>query len=399
MRFLHTSDWHLGRSFLGVSLLEDQAHVLEQLVELVRGADLDAVLLAGDVYDRLTPPPDAVELLDEVLTRIVVDCRVPVVLIAGNHDSAERLGFGSRLLDARGLHVAGPAPRAVRFEDRHGEVEVVAVPYAEPGAVAARLADPEVVEAEGAMRAELAAMNASAGTKPPPGAGSAADADSPTASGPGRRIVVAHAFVAGGSTSESERPLVLGNAALVSPSCFDGFGYAALGHLHRPQRVGRAEVRYSGSLLKYSFDEAAHHKSVSIVEMGADGSCRIEEVALGARRDVRVLEGTLEEIRRAAEADTSRDDYVLARLTDRGAILDAIGKVRDLYPNCLRVDREAFFAARSEDAGPRLDLRHHGEAELFDAFFAEVTGTSPDEDEARAFAEALAAARARGAEA
>lgn len=397
MRFLHTSDWHLGRSFLGVSLLDDQAHVLEQLVELVRGADLDAVLLAGDVYDRLSPPPDAVELLDEVLTRLVVDCRVPVVLIAGNHDSAERLGFGSRLLDARGLHVAGPAPRSVRFEDRHGVVEVVAVPYAEPGAVAARLADPQVVEAEGAMRAELAAMTGPTGTGSRSGA--AAAADSATGHASGRRIVVAHAFVAGGSTSESERPLVLGNAALVSPSCFDAFGYAALGHLHRPQRVGRAEVRYSGSLLKYSFDEASHRKSVSIVEMDADGSCRIEEVALGARRDVRVLEGTLEEIRRSAETDTSRDDYVLARLTDRGAILDAIGKVRDLYPNCLRVDREAFFAARSEDAGPRLDLRQHGEAELFEAFFAEVTGAPPDEDEARAFADALAAVRARGAEA
>lgn len=397
MRFLHTSDWHLGRSFLGVSLLDDQAHVLEELVELVRGADLDAVLLAGDVYDRLSPPPDAVELLDEVLTRLVVDCRVPVVVIAGNHDSAERLGFGSRLLDARGLHVAGPAPRSVRFEDRHGTVEVVAVPYAEPGAVAARLADPEVVEAEGAMRAELVAMTGPAGTSSRSGA--AAEADSATGHASGRRIVVAHAFVAGGSTSESERPLVLGNAALVSPSCFDAFGYAALGHLHRPQRVGRAEVRYSGSLLKYSFDEASHRKSVSIVEMDADGSCRIEEVALGARRDVRVLEGTLEEIRRSAETDTSRDDYVLARLTDRGAILDAIGKVRDLYPNCLRVDREAFFAARSEDAGPRLDLRQHGEAELFDAFFAEVTGAPPDEDEARAFADALAAVRARGAEA
>jgi exonuclease SbcD len=397
VRFLHTSDWHLGRSFLGVSLLDDQAHVLEQLVELVRGADLDAVLIAGDVYDRLSPPPDAVQLLDEVLTRLVVDCRVPVVLIAGNHDSAERLGFGSRLLDARGLHVAGPAPRSVRFEDRHGVVEVVAVPYAEPGAVAARLVDPEVVEAEGAMRAELAAMTGPAGTRSR--SGTAAEADSATGHASGRRIVVAHAFVAGGSTSESERPLVLGNAALVSPSCFDAFGYAALGHLHRPQRVGRAEVRYSGSLLKYSFDEAAHRKSVSIVEMDADGSCRIEEVALRARRDVRVLEGTLEEIRRSAETDTSRDDYVLARLTDRGAILDAIGKVRDLYPNCLRVDREAFFSARSEDAGPRLDLRQHGEAELFDAFFAEVTGAPPDEDEARAFADALVAVRARGAEA
>jgi len=210
---------------------------------------------------------------------------------------------------------------------------------------------------------------------------------------------VAHAFVAGGSTSESERPLVMGNAALVPAACFDGFAYAALGHLHRPQRVGRPEVRYSGSLLKYSFDEADHRKSVSVVDMDAAGACTIEEVTLGVKRDVRVIEGTLDELRRAGQDDARRDDYVLARLTDRGAVLDAIGKLRALYPNCLRVQHDAFFTARQGEAAERADLRRHTEVELFEAFFRDVTGDGPNDDEARAFADALASVRRLQAEA
>jgi exonuclease SbcD len=204
--------------------------------------------------------------------------------------------------------------------------------------------------------------------------------------------------VSGGSTSESERPLVMGNAALVSADCFDGFAYAALGHLHRPQRIGRPEVRYSGSLLKYSFDEASHRKSVSVVEIDAAGGCTIEEVALAARRDVRILEGTLEQIQQASAADSCRDDYVLARLADRGAVIDAMGKLRAAYPNCLHVRHDDFIADRGDDGAPRADLRSHSESELFDAFYREVTGEAASEEEARAFADALAAVRRTQAE-
>ena len=380
MRLLHTSDWHLGRSFLGTSLLDDQAFVLENLVSAAIDAKVDAILLAGDVYDRSTPPADAVELLDETLTRLVAVHGIPVVMIAGNHDSGERLGFGSRLLGARGLHVAGTAPCTVTLEDEHGPIDIVALPFAEPAEVASRTGAEALADHEAAMRAEIAA--ATAGLAPGR-----------------RRIAVAHAFVAGGSTSESERPLVMGNAALVPADCFDGFAYAALGHLHRPQRIARAEVRYSGSLLKYSFDEAAHRKSVSIVEMDAAGACTIEEVALPVKRDVRVLDGTLDDLRRAGETDAGRDDYVLARLSDQGAVLDAIGKLRALYPNCLRVQHEAFFRTREGEAAERADLRRHSEVELFDAFFHDVTGGAPSEEESRAFADALAAVRRSAAEA
>ncbi len=373
MRLLHTSDWHLGRSFFGASLLDDQAHVLDQLVTLAAESRIDAVLVAGDVYDRSVPPADAVALLDETLTRLVAAHGIPVVVIAGNHDSGDRLGFASRLLTERGLHVAGTEPLVVRLGDAHGAVDIVAVPFAEPAATAARCEDDSISDHDAALRADLARCLAG-GAKA------------------SRRIAVAHAFVSGGMTSESERPLVLGNAALVAAEAFEGFAYAALGHLHRPQRVGRDEVRYSGSLLKYSFDEASHRKSVSIVEIGADGSAKIEEVRLGVRRDVRVLDGSLDEILAAAPGDGSRDDYVLARLTDRGAVIDAMGKMRSAYANCLHIQRNEFLAARGEGEG-RVDLRRHTESEMFDAFFREITGTEPDDDERRAFSDALAVAR------
>jgi len=313
-------------------------------------------------------------------------------VIAGNHDSGERLGFGSRLLTERGLHLAGTQPRVVTLGDAFGPIDVVAVPFAEPAATAARTGDATIVNHDAALRADLAsATAAAAGPEQPGGPGKPGrKKDSPS---PRRRIAVSHAFVSGGSTSESERPLVMGNAALVAADCFDGFAYAALGHLHRPQRIGRNAVRYSGSLLKYSFDEATHRKSVSVVEIDAAGSCTIEEVALAARRDVRILEGTLDELQRASAADTSRDDYVLARLADRGAVIDAMGKLRALYPNCLHVQRDEFFAVRGEDEAARVDLRRHSESELFDAFFRDVTGEAASDDETRAFADALTAVR------
>jgi exonuclease SbcD len=372
VRFLHTSDWHLGRSFFGASLLDDQAHVLDQLVTLAAESRLDAVLVAGDIYDRSVPPADAVSLLDETLTRLVEAHRIPVVLIAGNHDSGDRLGFASRLLTERGLHVAGTSPLVVHFHDEHGAIDVVAIPFAEPAAAAVRCEDDSISDHDAAIRADLARLL---------GNGSSAS----------RRVAVSHAFVSGGSTSESERPLVLGNAALVAAECFDGFSYAALGHLHRPQRVGRNEVRYCGSLLKYSFDEATHRKSVSIVEIGADGSATIEEVALTVRRDVRVLEGTLDEILAASGDDGSREDYVLARLSDRGAVIDAMGKMRAAYGNCLHIQRSELLAAQGGDA--RVDLRKQSHAEMFEAFFREMTGEDPDSDERRAFDEALTIAR------
>jgi DNA repair protein SbcD/Mre11 len=402
VRFLHTADWHLGRSFFGASLIDDQAHALDQLVRAAVDARVDAVFVAGDVYDRSTPSADAVCLLDETLTRLVLEHGIPVVVIAGNHDSAARLGFGSRLLCSKGLHVAAGEPCRVQFGDAHGSLDVVAIPFAEPAAVATRLGDEAIDDHDRALRADVAAAVAAIAAQRQSAAAAAPAGKPATSAAPrrktkntsagGRTIAVAHAFVTGGRTSESERPLVLGNAALVGADCFDGLSYVALGHLHRPQPVGRAEVRYSGSLLKYSFDEADHRKSISIVEIDGVGACRLEEIRLSARHDVRVLEGTLAELQRFAETDSCRDDYVMVKLADRGAVIDSIGKLRALYPNCLRVDHTAFFASRGGDPAGRGDLRRHSERELFERFFVEVTGEALTPDESRAFGDALVAA-------
>src|SRR5690554_3929586 len=311
MRFLHTSDWHLGRILHGRSLIEDQAHVLDRFVDLVRDARPDAVLIAGDVYDRAVPPAEAVELLDDTLSRIVLGQGVPVLVIAGNHDSPERLGFGARLLAERGLTIVGrvDAPRAVAFEDDWGRVVVHPLPYAEPALVRDAFGD-DVADHEAALAALLGRVRAAH----PAGV---------------RSVVMAHAFVAGGAESDSERPLSVGGSAVVDAGLFDGFDYVALGHLHRPQRVGADHVRYAGSLLKYSTSEAGHAKSVSLVELRAPGERTVEEIALAPLRDLRVLTGPLDALIASAATDPAREDYVFARLTDRGALLDPMARLRE----------------------------------------------------------------------
>lgn len=373
MRFLHTADWHLGRIFHNVHLTDDQAYVLEQFVALAKEAGPDAIVIAGDVYDRAVPPPEAVRLLDEVFSRLALDCRVPVIVIAGNHDSPERLGFGERLLARQRLHVLGQVAAElppVVVADEAGPVYFCPLPYAEPAVVRERLA----VEAAG-HEAALAALTARAAATVPAGA---------------RKVAVAHAFVAGGTGCESERPLAVGALPTVSAAVFAGFDYVALGHLHQAQRVGGEQVRYAGSLLKYSFSEASHRKSVALVELDAAGRATVEEIALAPRRDVRCLEGCLADILAAGERDERKEDYIAVTLRDSGAIFDAMGKLRRVYPNVLHVGRAEGAAATA--TGARVDHRRQSEAELFAAFFAQATGqalTAAEETAAAGLLEAF----------
>ncbi len=384
MRFIHTADWHLGRLFHSVHLTEDQCYVLDQFVDLVADVRPAAVLIAGDVYDRGVPPTEAVELLNDVLGRIVRGLGVPVVMIAGNHDSPSRLGFGSQLLAAEGLHIAGPLPAGgaltVPFSDDEGPLVVQAVPYADPVQVRADLAEllhgerphePDIQTHEQAMRV----LTGLARNLTPPGA---------------RSLFVGHAFVAGAGTSDSERPLAVGGAGEVPATVFEGFDYVALGHLHLPQRAGGAAIRYAGSLLTYSFLEVDQRKSVSIVEIGAPGSgaattarVTVEEVELRPRRRVRVIEGTLRALLDAAPADQSRADYLCARLTDKGALLNAMAQLQQAYPNCLHLERPGLELS---DRPLRLaDLATKSESEHFAAFFEYVTDEPLSADERTAF--------------
>lgn len=391
MRLIHTADWHLGRLFHNVHLTDDQAAVLDQFVDLVREARADAVLIAGDLYDRAVPPIEAVELLDDVLTRIVVGLGVPVVAIAGNHDSASRVGFGHALLRERGLHLAGrlrsdAAP--VTLLDEHGPVHVHSLPFAEPSMARYAYDDDAIHDQQAVIAAGVSRALAAA----PPGE---------------RRVAVAHAFVAGGwESKDSERPLSVGGAGSVAGDTFAGLDYVALGHLHRPQRAGADAVRYSGSLLKYSFAEHDHEKSVSLVEIGAPGSAdgaagasgrarvTVEAVPLVPVRDVRVIEGTLADLVERGREDPRPNDYIQAVLHDATALLDPLGRLREVYPNALGIERPDLERLRPGGEAPG-DVLRRSEAELFAAFFAYATGEPVSEAQAAAFAATVDELRGR----
>ena len=366
MRFLHTSDWHLGRLFHGVHLTMDQSYVLDQLIDVVAEARVDAVVIAGDIYDRAVPPPDAVTLLDDTLARIVIGLHVPVLMIAGNHDSPERLGFGARIFSPQKVHVSGILTRqtkTVLLEDEHGTVHFYLVPYAEPASVREQIGDPAAVDHSSAARILLDRIRS---VHPQTR----------------RSVVVAHAFVAGGVESESERPLSVGGSGAVAANHFSGFNYVALGHLHRAQQAGAETVTYSGSLMKYSFSEAGEAKGINLVEINGKGEGRVEQIKLTPRRDVRRIEGCLSQL--LNHPAPGQDDYLEVTLLDKGAILDPIGKLRQVYPNVLHLRRPEILnlaSSRRTDS----DHRRIADLDLFSSFFAEVTGDELTEAQAAAY--------------
>lgn len=372
MRILHTSDWHLGRIFHGIYLTADQDHVLQQFIQLAGEARPDVILITGDIYDRSVPPTEAIKLLDETLSRILMDYQIPIILITGNHDSPDRLGFGNRLMARQGLHLIGQLTdrlKPVVIHDPYGPVYFCPAPYAEPPLVRERLCAPDAVNHEQAMISLIQHLS----TPIPAGA---------------RKVILAHAFAAGGEESESERPLSVGGSGTVSASLFQHFNYAALGHLHQPQNVGCEHVRYAGSLLKYSFSEAAHRKCVTLVEMDGAGKTSIETISLTPRRDVRRLEGYFTDILAGPGNGESRDDYIMVTLRDPGPIMDAIGKLRQVYPNVLHLERPSLTAG-GELRGPGADHRRLNEADLFSSFFEQVTGTPLSGEQNKAFVETL----------
>lgn len=358
MRIIHTADWHLGRSLHGQNLIEDQAYILDQFVLLVKEAGADAVIIAGDVFDRSAPPAEAVSLLSGTLTRICHGLKVPTLVISGNHDNPERIGFAQQLLENGRLYMTGPLNpnlQPVVLEDRFGPVYFCPIPFADPAFVRSFTGREDVHDHETAM----AVMTAYCLQRVPDGA---------------RKVAIAHAFVNGGEESESERPLsALGGAGRVSHQLFAPFHYTALGHLHRPQQVGSDNVYYAGSLLKYSFAEAAHEKGICLVEMDASGAVITREnMALKPKRDLRCIEGCLEGL--LQNPVQGRDDYLRVTLHDEGALLDPLGKLRQVYPNILDIQRPAITEPRSDLVGPGDDFRKMTDADLFGSFYQQVVG-------------------------
>ena len=357
MRFLHTADWHLGKLLHGEHLTAEQRGLLDQLCEIVRETNPDILLMAGDVYDRSVPPSGAVELLDDALSRLVIDLDTPTVLIAGNHDSPDRLDFGSRILRERGLHVFSkprPGPGIVTVEDEHGPVHIAGIPYTEPPQARHVFGEPSIKTHDDVVATQTDAVREAI----PDGE---------------RSIAVAHVFAQGGELADSERPLAIGGAETVHTSRFEGFDYVALGHLHRRQQVGDGPIHYSGSLMKYSFDEVHHKKSVHLVEMNGAGECEVERIPLVPERDLRRVEGTLSEIQAAAPPEEDAQDYIWVTLQDDGPVVDAMSRIRETYPNALHVEHPARVEVSSL-SGMASNLEAQSAEEVFEEFAEHVAG-------------------------
>jgi DNA repair protein SbcD/Mre11 len=415
MRLLHTSDWHLGRSLHRADLRQAQAAYLDHLVGVVRSEKVDAVLVAGDVYDRAIPPVDAVELCADGLARLR-DAGARVVVISGNHDSAGRLGFGSALVDAAGVYLrtrAGAVAQPVMLEDRHGPVAVYAVPYLEPDAVRAEL-PPEP------GRREVGPGSPPSGSPPSgsPPSGSPPSGSPPSGSPPRghagvlgravqciradvaarggvRAVAMAHAWVAGGEASDSERDISVGGVGRVPATLFGGFSYVALGHLHGQQTLGPT-LRYSGSPLPYSFSEARHAKGSWLVELDAGGAVRAERVPAPPFRALNVLTGRLADLLTSAAYGCYEGDFLSVVLTDTSRPEGAMEKLRMRFPHILVLAFEPEGAS-ADTRSYRARVAGRDDLTVATEFVAHVRNSPATPGERQLLAAALE--EARGSEA
>lgn len=351
MKFLHLADLHLGKRVNGFSMLEDQAHILRQILAILDDEQPDGVLIAGDVYDKSVPSVEAVELLDGFLTELRAR-GVPVLLISGNHDSPERLAFGGRVMDSCGIHISpvyDGALAPVTLQDAFGPVHVWLLPFVKRAHVRRWFPDADIESYTDAMAEAVAHM------------------DIDTAA---RNVLVTHQFVTGGTRSGSEE-LSVGGTDNVDSGVFAPFDYVALGHLHGAQHIGRETIRYAGSPLKYSFSEARQHKSVTVVTLGEKGDVQVRTVALTPLRELREIRGSYDELtaRSFYEHTTYRSDYLHLILTDEQDVFDAMSRLRTIYPYLMTLD---YDNARTRAAGGMsvpAETERRTPPELFEALY------------------------------
>jgi len=364
MKILHTSDWHLGKAFRKVSLLEDQRHVLEQVFDAIIENNIQVLIVAGDVYDKPAPSESAVALFSNFVERVYEETDAAIIIIAGNHDSGQRLGAFTKLYDQARILIRGTLEREEKLlvlHDDHGPVAFSALPYGEIFAARRAFEDETIRSPEDVLRREV-------------------DAAREIRPKDARWVVIAHAFVTGGLPSESERKLSVGTVETVSSSLFDGADYVALGHLHRSQTAGRETIRYSGSPLAFGFDEADTIKTMTLFDLDADGNLHdFREIAFEPLRRVREVRGLIADLVLDAKQAPS-DDYISAVLLDEGAVVEPAAQLRPYYPNILQTLREK-----------KRDLVHTGagraQSKLDDAmgvigeFVEFVRGEKPNEAE------------------
>ena len=361
MRFLHLSDLHLGKRVNEFSMLEDQAYILKEILNIIDEQKVEAVLIAGDVYDKVIPSAEAVRLLDDFLTRLAAR-ELPVFLISGNHDSAERVAFGSRLMSSRQIYLSPVFESDVEpitISDRYGEINIYMLPFVKPSLVKRVYPEEEIITYQDAVNAAVQHMQI--------------DTDK-------RNILLAHQFVTGAARCDSEE-LSVGGLDDVDASIFDGFDYVALGHLHGPQKIGKETVRYSGTPLKYSFSEANQKKAAVIVDVEEKGKINIQQIPLVPKHDMREIRGTYMEVTALDfYKDMKTDDYLHITLTDEEDIPDAIGKLRTIYPNIMKLSYDNLRTRAAVTVRGTAEVEEKSPMELLKEFY-ELQNNQPMTDE------------------
>ena len=369
MKFLHLSDLHLGKRVNEVSMLDDQDYILHQILEITDTERPDAVVIAGDIYDKSVPSGEAVTLFDWFLVALAKR-RVPVLLISGNHDSPERLSFGSRLLDASGIHISpvyNGEVRPITLQDERGPVHFWLLPFLKPAHVKRLFPDEPIESYTDACRAAITQMNVDFSA---------------------RNVLVTHQFVTGASTCESEE-LSVGGADNVDTSVFDGFDYVALGHIHGPQNIGSSCIRYCGTPLKYSFSEAAHHKSVTVVSLGEKGDLSLQLCPLYPKHDLREIRGSFASVTdREFYANTDTDDYLHIILTDEEDVPEAVGKLRRIYLNLMKLSYDNTRTRADHVIDAAANVQQKTQLQLFEELY-ELQNNQPMSEEQRTFTQNL----------
>ena len=375
MKIFHTGDWHIGKSVNGFYMTEDQEFIMKQLYEEIKKEKPDVVLIAGDLYDRSVPPVQAIELLNKVLGKIVKELKTPIIALAGNHDSNERIDFVSELLRESGLYLSGTLKREIQkitINDEHGPVNFYPIPYADPPVVRDLFEDESIKNHDDAMKKIVESISNNANKDE-------------------RNVAIAHGYITYMKNneevvcelleSESEKPLSIGGTALINAAYFNDFSYTALGHLHGPQKVGTNKIRYAGSPLKYSFSETKQKKGITIVNLDGKGEVEIDFHEFKPRRDFRIITGELKElIKHDVSILDNKEDYIKVILKDTGEILDPMSKLRSVYPNVMELVREDRIKVANTGT-VAVNVREQSRLGLFDNFYEDIIGEKCSEEE------------------
>jgi exonuclease SbcD len=384
MKIIHSGDWHLGKIVNEFSMLEDQKYILSQLLRLIEDEKPEVFVIAGDLYDRSIPPVEAVELLNITFNSILNELNTPIIVIAGNHDSGQRLSFGSSILNKNGLFIEGIVKEEIKkvvLSDSHGPINFYLIPYVDPREAKVIFKDENLHTHEATMIKIIEKIRGNINLEE-------------------RNVLVGHGYVsymkdayeeaalaglqteeagtrAGLDISDSERPLSIGGTDIISAQIFSDFNYTALGHLHSPQKVGSDKIRYSGSILKYSLSETNKNKSVTIIDIDEKGNTNITLKPLIPMRDMRIIKGPLQElINPKVYTGSNLEDYIYAIITDEGELIDPISKLRAVYPNVMGLARENSIDRENAKTSASSGFKDKSKLHLFEEFYESISGKS-----------------------